>query len=146
MRTSGGDVRREKHGAPDMQDPPPYNVNSRSEENFIRNTSLFGPRLEYVFRNTCGIRPEYCEYGQNTAPWEVFWNTWNTYSHSRLPTRSLSQGSLHCNTGSSRLYFVLYVLLFILYYIMYFHGPAGSRGAGNPHVTRYKMQGAIIHH
>ena len=65
-----------------------YSVNSRSEENFIRNTSLFGPRLEYVFRNTCGIRPEYCEYGQNTAPWEVFWNTWNTctYSHSRTLT------------------------------------------------------------
>ena len=61
--------------------PYMYNVNSWSEEHFIRNTSLFGPRLEYVFRNTCGIRPEYCEYGQNTAPWEVFWNTWNTYSH-----------------------------------------------------------------
>jgi hypothetical protein len=64
-------------------DSPAYSVNSRSDENFIRNTSLFGPCLEYVFRNTCGIRPEYCEYGQNTAPWEVFWNTGNTYSHSR---------------------------------------------------------------
>ena len=28
-----------------------------------RNTSLFGPRLEYVFWNTCGIRAEYCQYG-----------------------------------------------------------------------------------
>ena len=48
-----------------------YNLNSGSEEKIIRNTSILGPRLEYVFRNTCGIRPEYCEYEQNTSPWEV---------------------------------------------------------------------------
>ena len=35
-----------------------YSVNSRGEENFIRNTPILGPRLEYVFRNSCGIRPK----------------------------------------------------------------------------------------
>ena len=43
-----------------------------------------GIRIQEYVHSVCGIRPEYCEYGQNTAPWEVVWNTWNTYSHSRV--------------------------------------------------------------
>ena len=28
--------------------------------------SIFVPHLEYAFWNTCGIRAEYCEYGQKS--------------------------------------------------------------------------------
>ena len=49
--------------APD--DRTAYSVNSRSEENFIRNTSILGPRLEYVFMYSMRI-PQYSTYfGQN---------------------------------------------------------------------------------
>ena len=91
-----------------------YMLNSRSEEKNIRNTSIFGPRLEYVFRNTCGIRPEYCEYEQNTAPWEVVWNTWNTYSTCRVHVRTcyLSIRSVCCSKRSAMAHAWLIVELY----------------------------------
>ena len=58
------------------------------------NTSILGGRLEYVFWNTCGIRSEYCEYGQNTALWEVIWNTWNTYSDRRNTSYDMNASGL----------------------------------------------------
>ena len=79
---------RRELGVSVLQNIKSYSVNSRSEENFIRNTSLFGPRLEYVFRNTSGIRPSSgilrirAEYSP-LALGRSFGNTWNTYSHSR---------------------------------------------------------------
>ena len=75
----------------------PYVVNSRSEENFIRNTSIFGAwntaySMEYVEYgwNTGGIR-------QNTGLWEVIWNTWKTYSDSRVACRSLGTPVMMCS-------------------------------------------------
>jgi len=77
-------------------------VNSlRSGENFIRNTSILGPRLEYVFRNTCVEYGLKLQFIRNTALLEVIWNTWNTYSQSRRwggvsPAESCVRGAPLC--------------------------------------------------
>ena len=79
---------------PSLSDPTystylPYNVNEFAERRkfyteYVTFWASFGIHIQEYVWNTSGIRPEYCEYGQNTAPWEVFWNTctWNMYSHS----------------------------------------------------------------
>ena len=59
----------------------PYVLNSRSEENFIRNTSIFGPRLEYVFMYSMRIPPYSTYFGQNTDFSEVIWNTYIRIQH-----------------------------------------------------------------
>jgi hypothetical protein len=46
----------------------PYNLlNSRSDESFIRNTSILGPRLEYVFMYSMRI-PQYSTYISGRIP------------------------------------------------------------------------------